>query len=160
AQANGRPTMVMARRMAQTRCPSASHQPASTSQMMLPITPSGPVPTSSWPVWAARGTALWPNGNSVYCAMLNAARAQGMPTMVITMMTAAITHATAISRPPKTIQRMLSNSDNGDIGVGFPAGATVQLAAAAIGTNAHYVDSDAAVRQIATSANPLAGRRA
>src|SRR5262249_18805340 len=56
AQANGRPMMVMARRMAQTRCPSASHQPASTSQMMLPITPSGPVPTSSWPVWAARGT--------------------------------------------------------------------------------------------------------
>ena len=33
--------------------------------MMLPITPSGPVPISSIPVISVRGTAFEPNGSSV-----------------------------------------------------------------------------------------------
>ena len=50
AQAKGIPMMVTASTTAVTTCPSASHHPASTSQMMLPIRPSGPVPISSCPV--------------------------------------------------------------------------------------------------------------
>ena len=61
------------------RWPSASHQPASTSHTMLPKNPSGPVPTSLLPEYSARDTAFWPNGSSVYEAMLNAARVHGKP---------------------------------------------------------------------------------
>src|SRR5262249_53830987 len=50
AQAKGRPMIVMASTIAVIRCPSASHQPASTSQIRLPIAPSAPVPISSSPV--------------------------------------------------------------------------------------------------------------
>ena len=50
AQAKGMPMMVTASTTAVTTCASASHHPASTSQMMLPTTPSGPVPISSSPV--------------------------------------------------------------------------------------------------------------
>ena len=65
AHAKGMPMMVTASTTAVMTCPSASHHPASTSQMMLPMTPSGPVPISSWPVKAARDTAREPNGNRV-----------------------------------------------------------------------------------------------
>ena len=47
AQANGMPIMVIARPMAVMMWPRASHQPASRSQIRLPIAPSGPVPRSS-----------------------------------------------------------------------------------------------------------------
>src|SRR5512140_3487040 len=47
--------------------------------------------------------------------MLNAARAHGMPTMVIAMMTAAISQPAAIHRPPKAIHSTLSSSANSDI---------------------------------------------
>ena len=50
AQAKGIPMMVTAITIAVTTCASASHHPASTSQMMLPMTPSGPVPISGCPV--------------------------------------------------------------------------------------------------------------
>ena len=49
--------------------------------------------------------------------MLNAARAQGRPMMVIAMMTAAISQPTAIQRPPKTIQNRLSRRDRADMGL-------------------------------------------
>src|SRR5271169_3383957 len=45
--------------------------------------------------------------------MLMAEKAHGRPIMVIAMMTAAISQPTAIHRPPKTIQRTLSNNDSG-----------------------------------------------
>src|SRR5262249_13231935 len=57
AQANGMPTMVRASRIAVTRWPSANHHPARSSHTMLPITPNGPVPTSSRPKYSPRGTA-------------------------------------------------------------------------------------------------------
>src|SRR5690348_17427582 len=41
--------MVTASRIAVTRWPSANHHPARSSHTTLPITPSGPVPTSSRP---------------------------------------------------------------------------------------------------------------
>src|ERR1700674_4819465 len=47
--------------------------------------------------------------------MLNAARVQGKPMMVIAMRTPAIIQATAIHRPPKMIHNTLSRSENGDI---------------------------------------------
>src|SRR6516165_7255163 len=47
--------------------------------------------------------------------MLNAARAQGMPMMVIAMMSAAMSQPMAISRPPNTIHSRLSKMDNGDM---------------------------------------------
>ena len=50
AQANGIPMMVTASTTAVTTWASASHHPARISQMMLPITPSGPVPISCCPV--------------------------------------------------------------------------------------------------------------
>src|SRR3569623_483184 len=65
AHANGRPTMVIAIRTAVPRWPSARPQPARMNQMMLPITPSGPVPTTERPVTLSRELARWPNGNSV-----------------------------------------------------------------------------------------------
>ena len=48
--------------------------------------------------------------------MLNAAQAQGRPMMVIAMMMPAITQASAIQKPPKTIQRIFSKSETGPIG--------------------------------------------
>src|SRR5262249_4342582 len=54
AQANGMPTMVTASKIAVTRWPSANHHPAKTSHTTLPITPSGPVPTSSRPKYSSR----------------------------------------------------------------------------------------------------------
>src|SRR5215471_4935888 len=47
--------------------------------------------------------------------MLKAARAQGIPMMVIAMITAAISHSTAIQRPPNTIHARLNRMDNGDM---------------------------------------------
>jgi len=49
-------------------------------------------------------------------AMLKAARVQGRPIIVIAMTTAAMPQATAIQRPPKTIQKTLSRRDTADIG--------------------------------------------
>jgi hypothetical protein len=48
--------------------------------------------------------------------MLNAARAQGRPIIVIAMIAAAMSHATAIQMPPKNIHRRLRRSDKGDMG--------------------------------------------
>src|ERR1700688_2401858 len=45
--------------------------------------------------------------------MLNAARAQGRPMIVMAMMTAATTQAAAIHNPPKRIQRMFSTIETG-----------------------------------------------
>jgi hypothetical protein len=42
--------------------------------------------------------------------MLNAARVQGSPMIVIAMRAAAINHAIAIHSPPVTIHRMFSSS--------------------------------------------------
>src|SRR6516162_6648088 len=47
--------------------------------------------------------------------MLNAARAQGRPTMVIAMMTAATSEPKAIHAPPRKIQRTFRSSDTGCI---------------------------------------------
>ena len=58
AQANGMPTIVTARSIAVTKCPSASHQPASTSHTTLPSNPSGPVPKPRSPVYSARDTTV------------------------------------------------------------------------------------------------------
>src|SRR5215471_9697029 len=48
--------------------------------------------------------------------MLNAARVQGRPMMVIAIATAAITQPTAIHRPPQTIHSRFRSTDMGDIG--------------------------------------------
>src|SRR5262245_21033336 len=47
--------------------------------------------------------------------MLNAARAHGMPMIVMAMMMEATTQPTAIQSPPNTIQATLSRSDRGDM---------------------------------------------
>src|SRR5947207_13497989 len=47
--------------------------------------------------------------------MLNAARAQGIPMIVIAMTTAATSQPNAIHAPPRTIQMILSSSETGDI---------------------------------------------
>src|SRR6516225_171331 len=47
--------------------------------------------------------------------MLNAARAHGIPMMVIAMTTAAISQPTAIQRPPKTIHKRFSTRETGDM---------------------------------------------
>src|SRR5262249_23747121 len=47
--------------------------------------------------------------------MLKAARAHGMPMIVIAMMTAAISQHTAIHRPPNTIQKTLRIRDRADM---------------------------------------------
>jgi hypothetical protein len=48
--------------------------------------------------------------------MVNAALAQGKPTIVIAMTTAAITQPSAIHKPPKTIQSRLRTRETRDIG--------------------------------------------
>jgi H+/gluconate symporter-like permease len=48
--------------------------------------------------------------------MLNAARVQGKPTMVIAITMAATIHATDIHSPPQTIQSTLSKKEKADIG--------------------------------------------
>lgn len=110
------PTIVMARRMAVITCPSASHQPASTSQIRFPINPKSPVPTSSTPENSDRDTAVCPKGRSVYSAMLKAARVHGNPMIVIAIIIAATIQATAIQSPPQTIQSAFSKNENIDIG--------------------------------------------
>src|SRR6185312_2379193 len=65
AQAKGMPMMVTARPTAKMRWAMASHHPARMSQMMLPRTPKGPVPKSSWPVKRARDTVVLPKGSKV-----------------------------------------------------------------------------------------------
>jgi hypothetical protein len=52
--------------------------------------------------------------------MLNAALAQGKPTMVIAMTTAAITQPSAIHKPPKTIQSRLRRREMRDIATQRP----------------------------------------
>jgi hypothetical protein len=47
--------------------------------------------------------------------MLKAARAHGMPMIVIAMITAATSQPTAIQTPPKIIHKMLSRRDKGDM---------------------------------------------
>jgi len=49
--------------------------------------------------------------------MLNAARAQGIPMMVIAMTTAAITQPIAIHRPPNTIHSRFKRKAMSDIAV-------------------------------------------
>jgi len=51
--------------------------------------------------------------------MLKAARAHGMPTMVMAMITAAISQPMAIQMPPKIIHNRLSSKERGDMLV-FP----------------------------------------
>src|SRR5262249_1215034 len=63
APAKGMPMIVTASTIAVMRWPSASPQPASTSQMTLPRSPNGTVPRSC-PEYSARDTAFLPNGNS------------------------------------------------------------------------------------------------
>ena len=46
---------------------------------------------------------------------MNAARAQGMPTMVIAMMMAATSQPNAIHAPPSTIQRIFRSNETGDM---------------------------------------------
>ena len=48
--------------------------------------------------------------------MLKAARAQGMPMMVIAMMAAAISQPSAIQKPPSTIQSEIEQELNGGHG--------------------------------------------
>jgi hypothetical protein len=47
--------------------------------------------------------------------MLNAARAHGIPMMVIAMITPAITQPSAIQKPPNRIHSTLSRNDRGDM---------------------------------------------
>ena len=47
--------------------------------------------------------------------MLNAARAQGMPTIVIAMTTAATSQPNAIHAPPSTIQMIFRSNETGDM---------------------------------------------
>ena len=48
--------------------------------------------------------------------MFSADQAHGRPIMVIAMITAAITQASAIHRPPKTIHKMFRSKETGPIG--------------------------------------------
>src|SRR5688572_27937064 len=52
--------------------------------------------------------------------MLKAALAQGKPTMVIAITTAAITHPSAIHKPPKAIQSRLRRREMTDIATQRP----------------------------------------
>src|SRR6266702_2487464 len=63
--------------------------------------------------------------------MLNAARAQGRPMIVIAMMTAATSQPNAIHAPPSTIHRILRSSETGDM-VLFSSLAHLYLAGDAI----------------------------
>jgi hypothetical protein len=47
--------------------------------------------------------------------MLNAARAQGIPTIVIAMTTAATSQPNAIHAPPSTIQMIFRSNETGDM---------------------------------------------
>ena len=47
--------------------------------------------------------------------MLKAARAQGMPTIVIAITTAAISQPNAIHAPPSTIQSTFRSKETGDM---------------------------------------------
>jgi len=52
--------------------------------------------------------------------MRNAEKHHGMPMIVIAMISAAMTQATAASRPPKISHRILSRKFSGDIGCDLP----------------------------------------
>src|SRR6476661_7686741 len=73
--------------------------------------------------------------------MLNAARAQGRPMIVIAMTTAATSQPNAIHAPPSTIQITFRSSETGDM-------VSLYLAGDAIGIENGYcgIDSDQASR--------------
>ena len=73
--------IVTAIATALTRCPSASHQPNSTTHRMLPISAPGRVPGLS--------TSVRPNGHSAYDAIRSDAKPNGMVTMSTKQITAA-----------------------------------------------------------------------
>src|SRR5258708_18634832 len=132
AQAKGMPMMVMASATAVRTWASASHQPAKTNHNRLPSVPSGPVPRSPRPVYSSRRTTVWPNGSSVYQAMLKAARAQGRPMMVIAMMMAAMSQPTAIHQPPKMTHRTLRRRLTGDMSGVLAAASAADVAEFAV----------------------------
>jgi nucleotide-binding universal stress UspA family protein len=107
APGKGVPMMVTASN-GRDEMPDASHHPASTSQMMLPVTPSGPVPISSMPGGIARDrqeaerNRVWPRVG---------ARAQEYRRS-IAMTTAATSQPNAIHAPPM-IQMILRSNGRG-----------------------------------------------
>ena len=64
---------------------------------------------------------------------MNAARAQGIPMMVIAMITAAISQPIAIQTPPKIIHNTLSSRERGDM-VLFPQMRSTRNASVALPT--------------------------
>src|ERR1700722_16120659 len=75
--------------------------------------------------------------------MLKASRAQGMPMMVIAMMTAARTQPAAMYRPPKAIHNRLRKSAKADIGF-FRGSRTMRPP----GRHARDLETDAPVCQL------------
>ena len=87
------------------RCPSASHQPASTNQITLPI--NDPVPAS------ARRTSVRPNGHRQNRAIRAEANPKGIVMIKMNITSATTAYPSANSRPPNTSQIRLSTSRTG-----------------------------------------------
>ncbi len=124
---NGMPMMVTHSTTPCTMWISARYQPPSTNQIRLSRKPSGPVPRSSRPVMASRGTTCLPKGKKVKIPIRAAAKAHGRPTMVIPSNRADSSHARPATKPPSTNHRIFNSrvmtASSGS--VRRPGGATV-----------------------------------
>ncbi len=81
-----------------------NHQPASTAQRIFPIRPKPPVPMSDFPVTSSLETTNEPKGKKLRTPILNAARAQGSPTIVTAKIKLARNQLIATWSPPKINQ--------------------------------------------------------
>src|SRR5215831_3125613 len=87
--------------------------------------------------------------------MVNAARAQGRPMIVMAMMTAAIVQHTAVHSPPNTIHRILSSSDA--VGIEILRCGPTLLAPHNCLRRDHLRETRAARSKLARSSRGLAG---
>src|SRR5690625_3428616 len=101
------PMIVMTSSTPLNTCASASHQPASTSQMTLPATPNGPVPKSSVPFKSRRLIGSRPNGQKENPPITKQARPQGMPTMDTKASRPTNHQSSPIHTPPNTNHKTL-----------------------------------------------------
>lgn len=109
----GIPRIVMQRPIPKNKWTSANHQPQNTNHKILPMTPRAPVPMSA-PLTCSRSTTREPKGQRFKRPMLKAARAQGMPTIEITIIRAEVNQESAVVQPPKKSHRRFNSKFMGE----------------------------------------------
>ena len=97
------PMIVIQKSSPSSRCPNASHHPASITHITFIIIERQPPPPTGV-------TPFCPKGSSARIAILNTCTPKGMPMMVRHSTSPALKYPRAISSPPNTIQMIFPSS--------------------------------------------------